>query len=51
MRVTGEAEEIVFDLFARYQAIARRSAGRMVEGTDGESEAERRGGSAISSPG
>ena len=43
MRVMGEAEQILFDLFARYQTIARRSAGRMAAAgrPRRESEAER----------
>ena len=42
MRVMGEAEQILFDLFARYQNNARRSAGRMAAaGWRSETETER----------
>ena len=51
MRVMGEAEGILFDLFARYQASPGRPAGRMGRGvTSARARASGRAGSAISSP-
>ena len=42
MRVMGEAEAILFDLFARYQSVAGRPAGGMAaEAAERESETER----------
>jgi dGTPase len=41
MRVMGEAEGILFDLFARYQASPGDLPPEWVEGTEGESEEER----------
>ena len=53
MRVMGEAEQILFDLFARYQRSPGDLPPEWVEGTS--AKARRRpsapGGSAISSPG
>ena len=52
MRVMGEAEEIVFDLFARYQDDRRRSAGGMARrAPSAKPRPSARAGSAISSPG
>ena len=41
MRVMGEAEQIVFDLFARYQQSPADLPAEWVEGTERESEGER----------
>ena len=41
MRVMGEAEAIVFDLFARYQASPGDLPAEWVEGTERETEGER----------
>lgn len=41
MRVMGEAEGILFDLFARYQASPGDLPSEWIEGTDQESEGER----------
>lgn len=41
MRVMGEAEQILFDLFARYQASPGDLPAEWVEGTESESEAAR----------
>ena len=41
MRVMGEAEQIVFDLFARYQQSPDDLPAEWVEGTERESEGER----------
>ena len=50
MRVMGEAEQILFDLFARYQKTPGRSAGRMAaagRARDSETERARRIGNFI----
>jgi dGTPase len=41
MRVMGEAEQILFDLFARYQTSPGDLPSEWVEGKEGETEAER----------
>jgi dGTPase len=41
MRVMGEAEQILFDLFARYQRSPRDLPAEWLEGTQAETEAER----------
>jgi dGTPase len=41
MRVMGEAEQILFDLFARYQSNPRDLPAEWLEGTQAETEAER----------
>jgi dGTPase len=41
MRVMGEAEAILFDLFARYQENPRDLPAEWLEGTQAETEAER----------
>ena len=51
MRVMGEAEGILFDLFARYQASPGDLPAEWVEGTERKARASGRAGSAISSPG
>ena len=50
MRVMGEAEAILFDLFARYQASPGDLPAEWVEGQSARAKASGRGGSAISSP-
>ena len=51
MRVMGEAEAILFDLFARYQASPGDLPAEWVEGTERETRRRAgRAGSAISSP-
>jgi len=41
MRVMGDAEQILFDLFARYQQSPRDLPAEWVEGTERENETER----------
>ena len=41
MRVMGEAEGILFDLFARYQKTPRDLPAEWLEGTEAETETER----------
>jgi dGTPase len=41
MRVMGEAEQVLFELFARYQKSPRDLPAEWVEGKEGETEAER----------